>query len=94
MSENFPHDGADILFCSDVQQLEDFASRTGTHGLRLPLQLALAVSPCMLFVQTMLHKQEVSRLSLIQASPWALNPHTELTPWISRYGKAWEESGQ
>jgi hypothetical protein len=57
------------LFYSDLEQLQAVSSCTGMHRLRLPLHLALAVSPCVLLLQTKLHKQEVGQLHLIEASP-------------------------
>lgn len=58
-----------IFYHSNLKKLEDLSSRAGVHGLQFPLHLALAVSPCVLFLQTMLHKLEVGRLHLIEASP-------------------------
>jgi len=55
-------------FDSNLKQLEDLSSRAGTLGLQFPLHLALAVSPCVLFLQTMLHKQQVGRVHLIKVS--------------------------
>jgi hypothetical protein len=53
---------------SNLQQLEDLCSRAGVLGLQFPLHLALAVSPCVLFLQTMLHKQQIGRVHLIEVS--------------------------
>jgi hypothetical protein len=51
---------------SDLHDLEEFTKRYGIHGLRLPLQLALAVSPCTLFLDTCLHKRALDRFALLR----------------------------
>jgi hypothetical protein len=50
-----------------------FAKRGDIQGLRLPLQLSLAVSPCVLFLNTQLHTQNVNRVAILEVStihPW------------------------
>ena len=82
-----------MFFPSDLQKLEQITSRTGTHGLRFPLHLALAVSPCVLLLQTMLHKQEVGRLHLLEASISLTLIKLAFIAGTCRYGKLWEAHG-
>ena len=50
---------------SPVSVLQTVMSRTGINGLRTPLHLALAVSPLVLFIPTLLHKQELGRTNMV-----------------------------
>ena len=40
------------------------------HGLRLPLYLALVVSPCILFLPTEIHKHYIARLTILEVRPY------------------------
>jgi hypothetical protein len=56
------------LGASDPTKLKTFAARQGVQGLRLPLQMCLAVSPCILFFDTLIHKRTVDRFVLLHVS--------------------------
>ena len=78
VSLQMKYHGIDLCLCihyvtvsnisSDLQELEAFTKRYGIHGLQLPLQLALVVSPCALFLDSCLRKQHLDRLALLRVS--------------------------
>lgn len=55
---------------SSSEALTELAGKYGIHGLRLPLHMCITVSPCILFLNTHIHKRSVDRVKL--AEVWTL----------------------